>query len=86
MLISVPLAFYLICLLTAAITVTEVSVNVPLSGDHVIPVVLQLQDDKRVESKDFYQLTIVNVSDSRAVAAGDVSTSYIIVNDDDGKL
>ena len=74
------------CLLTAAISVTEVSVTVPLSGDHVIPVVLQLQDDKRVESKDFYQLTIVNVSDSRAVAAGDVSTSYIIVNDDDGKL
>ena len=76
----------LICLSTAAITVTEVSVNVSLSGDHIIPVVLQLKDDRRIESKDFYQLTIVNFSDPRSVAAGNMSTSYIIVNDDDGKL
>ena len=55
------------------------------SHGHVIPVVLQLEDDTIIEPTDLYQLMIVNFSDHRAVI-GDLSTSYVIVNDDDGKL
>ena len=59
--------------------------NVLPAGDNVIPVVLKLKNDKKVEPMDIYQLMIVNFSDPRAVA-GDMDTSYIIVNDDDGKM
>ena len=59
--------------------------NISPSGDHVIPVVFELTDDRKVEPMDLYQLMIVNFSDPRAVA-GDMDTSYIIVNDDDGKM
>ena len=62
----------------------EILVNVS-SFDHVIPVVFDLVDDKEIEPMDVYQLMIVNFSDPRAVA-GDTDTSYIIVNDDDGKI
>ena len=55
-------------------------------GGNVIPVVLQLEDDTIIEPTDLYQLTIVNFSDPIAVVVGDMSTSYVIVNDDDGKL
>ena len=54
-------------------------------GDNVIPVVLQLEDDTIIEPTDLYQLTIANFSNPRAVVVGDMSTSYIIVKDDDGK-
>ena len=71
--------------ITAAIEVTTVLVNVLPSDGHVISVVLPLEDDAIIEPTDLYQLMIVNFSDPRAVA-GDVDTSYVIVNDDDGKL
>ena len=60
-------------------------VTVLPSDGQVISVVLQLEDDTIIEPTDLYQLTIVNFSDHRAVA-GDINTSYVIVNDDDGKL
>ena len=63
----------------------KVLVNVSRFCDNVIPVVLDLADDKEIEPMDIYQLMIVNFSDPRAVA-GDMDTSYIIVNDDDGKM
>ena len=44
--------------------------------------VLNLQDDSIVEPVDFYQLTIVNVSDPNVIV-GDINTTFIIVNDDD---
>ena len=59
--------------------------NISPSDDHVIPVVLKLADDTEIEPMDIYQLMIVNFSDPRAVA-GDMDNSYIIVNDDDGKM
>ena len=59
--------------------------NVSSSDDHVIPVVLKLTDDTEIEPMDIYQLMIVNFSDPRAVA-GNMDTSYIVVNDDDGKI
>ena len=62
----------------------KVSVNVS-PFDHVIPVVFNLTDDQEIEPINVYQLTIVNFSDPRAAAAGDMDTSYIIINDDDGK-
>ena len=71
--------------ITAAIEVTAVLVKVLPSDDNVIPVVLQLEDDTIIEPTDLYQLMIANFSDPRAVA-GDVDTSYVIINDDDGKL
>ena len=63
------------------------TVDISPSDDDVIPVVLNLQDDSIVEPTDFYQLTIVNVSD-RNVVVGDMNTSFIIVSDDDddGKI
>ena len=71
---------------TAAINETKVIVDISPSDDDVIPVVLNLQDDSIVEPTDFYQLTIVNVSDPNVVV-GDMNTSFIIVNDDDdGKI
>ena len=70
---------------TAAINVTKVIVDISPSDDDVIPVVLNLQDDSIVEPTDFYQLTIVNVSDPNVVVGE--NTSFIIVNDDDdGKI
>ena len=72
-----------VCSFAAAISVMKVSVNVS-PFDHVIPVVFNLTDDQEIEPMDIYQLTIVNFSDPRA-AAGDMDTSYIIINDDDGK-
>ena len=57
-------------------------VNIPPSDDDVIPLVLNLQDDSIVEPVDFYQLTIVNVSDPNVIV-GDINTTFIIVNDDD---
>ena len=51
----------------------------------MIPVYLTLDDDKEIEPMDIYQLMIVNFSDPRAVV-GDMDTTYIIVNDDDGKM
>ena len=69
----------------AAINVTKVIVDISPSDDDVIPVVLNLQDDSIVEPTDFYQLTIVNVSDPHVVVGE--NTSFIIVNDDDdGKI
>ena len=76
---------YCIVLFTAAIKVVKVLVNVPPFGDNVIPVMLDLVDDRKIEPMDVYQLMIVNFSDPRAVS-GDTDTSYIIVNDDDGKM
>ena len=73
------------CPFTAAIEVTTVLVNVLPSDGNMISVVLQLEDDTIIEPTDLYQLMIVNFSDPRAVT-GDVNTSYVIVNDDDGKL
>ena len=55
------------------------------SDGHMISVVLPLEDDAIIEPTDLYQLMIVNFSDPRAVVVGDMNTSYIIVNDDDGK-
>ena len=58
-------------------------VNIVPFGDHVIPVVFELEDDNKIiEPMEFYHLTIVNISDPSAVA-GDVNTTYIIVHDDD---
>ena len=71
--------------ITAAVEVTTVLVRILPSHGHVIPVVIQLEDDTIIEPTDLYQLIIVNLSDLRAVI-GDVNTSYVIVNDDDGKL
>ena len=73
------------CSFTAAIKVVKVAVNIVPFGDHVIPVMLKLTNDRKIEPMDVYQLMIVNFSDPRAVA-GDMDTSYIIVNDDDGKM
>ena len=70
---------------TAAIEVVKALVNILPFGDPVIPVVLELSDDNEIEPMDIYQLMIVNFSDPRVVA-GDMDTSYIIVNDDDGKM
>ena len=67
---------------TAAINVTKVIVDISPSDGDVIPVVLNLQDDSIVEPTDFYQLTIVNVSDPNVVV-GEKNTSFIVVNDDD---
>ena len=67
---------------TAAINVTKVIVNIPPSDEEQIPLVLNLQDDDIVEPVDFYQLTIVNVSDPNVII-GDINTTFIIVNDDD---
>ena len=66
---------------------TKVTVDISPSDDDVIPVVLNLQDDSIVEPTDFYQLMIVNISDS-SVVVGAVNTTFIIVNDDDdvGKI
>ena len=66
---------------------TKVTVDISPSDDDVIPVVLDLQDDSIVEPTDFYQLVIVNISDS-SVVVGAVNTTFIIVNDDDdvGKI
>ena len=65
---------------------TKVTVDISPSDDDVIPVVLDLQDDSIVEPTDFYQLVIVNISDSN-VLVGEVNTTLIIVNDDDiGKI
>ena len=57
-------------------------VNIPPSDEDLIPLVLNLQDDSIVEPVDFYQLTIVNVSDPNVIV-GDINTTFIIVNDDD---
>ena len=84
-LLTIYLATYIICLLcfsTAAINVTKVIVNIPPSDEDLIPVVLNLQDDSIVKPVDFYQLTIVNVSDPNVIV-GDINTTFIIVNDDD---
>ena len=71
---------------TAAINVTKVIVDISPSDEDVIPLVLNLQDDSIVEPTDFYQLTIVNVSDPNVVM-GEKNTSFIIVSDDDdGKI
>ena len=72
---------------TAAINVTKVTVDISPSDDDVIPVVLDLQDDSITEPTDFYQVTIVNVSDPNVIV-GPVNTTFIIVNDDDdiGKI
>ena len=51
----------------------------------MIPVMLKLANDRKIEAVDIYQLMIVNFNDPRAVV-GDVNTTYIIVNDDDGKM
>ena len=77
---------YCFVYITAAVEVTTVLVKVLPSDGHgiVIPVVLQLEDDKIIEPTDLYQLMIVNFSDPRAVA-GDVSISYVIINDDDDR-
>ena len=75
----------LLCLFIAAIGVVKVLVNVPPFGDDIIPVEFHLVDDDKIEPMDIYQLTIVNFSDPRAVV-GDEDTTYIIVNDDDGKI
>ena len=61
---------------------TKVIVNIPPSDEELIPLVLNLQDDSIVEPVDFYQLTIVNVSDPNVIV-GDINTTFIIVNDDD---
>ena len=82
---SCLIVLYCIVLFTAAIKVFKVLVNVPPFGNNVIPVMLELVDDQEIEPMDIYQLTIVNFSDPRA-AVGDMNTSYIIINDDDGKM
>jgi len=72
-------------LFIAAIGMVKVLVNIPPLSDEIIPVVFHLVDDDKIEPMDIYQLMIVNFSDPRAVV-GDVDTTYIIVNDDDGKM
>ena len=57
-------------------------VNFSSSTDDVIPVELELLDDKIIEPTDFYQLTIVNIS-SPNVVVGDPNSTFIIVSDDD---
>ena len=74
--------FACISLCTAAIDVMKVMMTVTPTDDVLIPVVFELQDDNIVEPVDFYQLTIVNVSDPN-VMIGDFNTTIIIVNDDD---
>ena len=66
----------------AAINIVKAVVNISPSDDDVIPLVVDLQDDNIVEPTDFYQLTIVSVSDPNVVV-GVVNTSFVIVNDDD---
>ena len=56
--------------------------NIQPSADDLIPLVLYLQDDNMVESTNFYQLTIDNVSDSNVIV-GNINTLLVIVNDDD---
>ena len=70
------------CFVTAAINVSKVTVNIPPSADDVISFVIDLLDDEIVEPTDFYQLTIVNISDPD-VMLGSINASFIIVNDDD---
>ena len=71
-----------LCLSTAAINVTKVTVDISPSDDDVIPVVLDLQDDSIVEPMDSYQVMILNTSDPN-VAVGEINTVFIVVNDDD---
>ena len=71
-----------LCLSTAAINVTKVTVDISPSDDDVIPVVLDLQDDSIVEPKDLYQVMIVNSSDPN-LAVGEKNTVFIVINDDD---
>ena len=75
------------CISTAAINVTKVTVDISPSDDAVIPVVLDLQDDNIVEPMDLYQVMIVNISDPN-VAVGENNTVLIVINDDDedGKI
>ena len=75
------------CISTAAINITKVTVNISPSDDAVIPVVLDLQDDNIVEPMDLYQVMIVNISDPN-VAVGENNTVLIVINDDDedGKI
>ena len=56
--------------------------NIPPSNEGLIPLVLNLQDDSIIEPVNFYQLTIVNVSDPN-VTVGNMNTAYITVNDDE---
>ena len=72
----------ILCLSIAAINVTKVIVNITPSDEELIPLVLNLQDDNIVEPVDFYQLTIVNVSDPNVIV-GEINTTFIAVNDDD---
>ena len=75
------------CISTAAINITKVTVDISPSDDAVIPVVLDLQDDNIVEPMDLYQVMIVNISDPN-VAVGENNTVLIVINDDDedGKI
>ena len=82
---TVKYLFQFTCLFTAAIKVVKVEVTVLPSGGHVILVMLKPANDRKIEAVDIYQLMMVNFSDPRAVV-GDVDTTYIIVNDDDGKM
>ena len=76
-----------LCLSTAAINVTKVTVDISPYDDDIIPVVLDLQDDSIVEPMDLYQVMIVNTSDPNVVV-GEINTISIVVNDDDedGKI
>ena len=76
-----------LCLSTAAINVTKVTVDISPYDDDIIPVVLDLQDDSIVEPMDLYQVMIVNTSDPNVVV-GEINTVSIVVNDDDedGKI
>ena len=75
------------CIFTAAINITKVTVDISPSDDAVIPVVLDLQDDNIVEPMDLYQVMIVNISYPN-VAVGENNTVLIVINDDDedGKI
>ena len=66
----------------AAINVTKAIVNIGPLDDDVTPILFKLQDDDDVEPSDFYQLTIVNVSDPNVIV-GDLNITFIIVQDDD---
>ena len=70
------------CISTAAINITKVTVDISPSDDAVIPVVLDLQDDNIVEPMDLYQVIIVNISDPN-VDVGENNTVLIVINDDD---
>jgi len=61
-------------------------INIPALSDGIIPVRIELLDDNIVEPSELYRLTLglADPTDS-SVKLGDINTTYIMVQDDDGK-